>query len=546
MKNKKYSIQICIYLFLFFIWLPFKSQDQLYYNPATSGSSIAEFYKINADSSISYTRYSYGKGKEEISTGKNRNADKENWKKFLSSGKLTSSIKTATPEDFKKEMMLKRFSVKRYGETTPLYFYGNAVLHGLPNADRNMRLVYSTGSYRENANNLINKFELKEIHGVCFFIYQQHIYLLEKENLLKKIFYDGEVVTEDKKNVGNFVMASQLEVVEMGEKYGVHDRLGNVILPVEYQNVMICADAILAKKNNLWYFCDFFGVLLSKKGYRKILPLSVVDLEVVQDQTIQKNGGLLKYVVLDGKNLKTIDDIYAGHPKSNFAYQHGEYSVCGTRSGSYSSQSLNLQLNDNVFTVKEKTYFQNYPYTDLGNSERNFETEKIQRMKVDLDFGKIEFLQKEDEFSTYGYSNNRWVMLLKRTYQGKEFLYPVSFNKEIPDYYSFSKPYFEPHAFDKIEVKKVNTNLLPFQGDYNYYNLNYEDLMINNNFKSDAYFKVTDNGKFAFYSPLSRFMNNLEVKYTSLGDLENRFMRFSDCKGKTGWISEDGEEFYDL
>jgi hypothetical protein len=533
-------------LLMAFIWLPFKSQDQLYYNPATSGSNIAEFYKINADSSISYTRYFYGNGKEEISTGKNRNADKESWKKFLRGGKITSSIKTATPEDFKKEMMLKRFSVKRYGETQQLYFYGNSVLNGLPRAQANMRLLFSNGSYSQNADDFGNKFELKEINGVHFFIYQQHIYLLEKENLLKNIFPDGEI-TEDKQNVGNILMATQLEVVDMGEKYGVHDRLGNVILPVEYQSVMICADAILAKRNNLWYFYDFFGVLLSKKGYRKILPLSVVDLEVVQDQTVQKNGGLLKYIVLDGKNLKTINDIYAGHPKSGFAYQHGEYSVCGTRSGSYSSQSLNLQLKDNIFTVKEKNYFQNYPYTDLENSERNFETEKTQKMRISADFGKLEFLQKEDEFSTYGYSNNRWIMLLKRTYQEKEYLYPIAFNRESAGYYSFFKPYFEPHAFDKIEVKKVNINLLPFQGDYNYYyNLNYEDLMINNNFKSDVYFKVTDHGKFAFYSPLSRFMNNLEVKYTSLGDLENRFMRFSDDKGKTGWLSEDGEEFYDL
>ncbi len=40
-------------------------------------------------------------------------------------------------------------------------------------------------------------------------------------------------------------------------------------------------------------------------------------------------------------------------------------------------------------------------------------------------------------------------------------------------------------------------------------------------------------------------MNSLNIKYRTLGDWDNRFMKFSDEKGKKGWLSEDGEEFYD-
>lgn len=125
------------------------------------------------------------------------------------------------------------------------------------------------------------------------------------------------------------------------------------------------------------------------------------------------------------------------------------------------------------------------------------------------------------------------------------FLFPVSFIKETnPDFYSIRKPYFEPEAFDKIEVKIIDGRLLVLEGDYNQYNLKYENLMINNNFKENVYYKLTKNGKYAFYSPLNRFVNSLDVKYTMLDDLKNRFMRFSDENGE-GWLSEDGQEFYD-
>ncbi|MCY0970364.1 hypothetical protein ACM642_14880 [Chryseobacterium sp. CY353] len=544
MKNKKYSIQICIYLFLLLMWNPYKSQEILYYNTTSSGSKVAEFYKINSDSSIYYTRYHYRNGKEEMSTGREKNGDNEAWKRFLNNGKLISLVKTETPESFKTKMMHKTFLVEQYGEKKPLLFYGNTMIMGTPTISPNIKMIYPR-YITESGSGMSGNYQFREIHGIHFLIYQEGIYLLQNDKIIQNLFPIAKI-TSAASNTGNTQMSALLKVNDYNQKYSVSDNIGKTVLPAEFEDILICADAILAKKNNLWYFYDLFGKRISKKGYRKILPLAVTDITELVDQIQTKTGSALKYVVLDGKEVKVIDDIYKESKDSKFSFQYGELSVCGTRTGSYTSQSINLQLNDNKIIIKEKTYFQNYYFTDLDNANNYLQTEKTQEMALNSDFGKLEFFQKEDGFTSYGSVNNQWIMLLKRVYQEKEYLFPVSFIKETnPDYYSIRKPYFEPEAFDKIEVKIIDGRLLVLEGDYNQYNLKYENLMINNNFKENVYYKLTKNGKYAFYSPLNRFVNSLDVKYTMLGDLKNRFMRFSDENGKEGWLSEDGQEFYD-
>lgn len=135
---------------------------------------------------------------------------------------------------------------------------------------------------------------------------------------------------------------------------------------------------------------------------------------------------------------------------------------------------------------------------------------------------------------------------LKRVNKGKESFYPIKFTKEEAGYFSFYKPFSEPEPLDKIEVVETDYSLLYLQGDYDYtYEFHIEDLSVNNNFNPNIYFKITKDGKFGFYSPFSGFATNLRIKYKSLGNLEKRFMRFTDESGKSGWLSETNEEFYD-
>lgn len=136
-------------------------------------------------------------------------------------------------------------------------------------------------------------------------------------------------------------------------------------------------------------------------------------------------------------------------------------------------------------------------------------------------------------------------MLLKRVNNGKKFFYPIKFTKEA-GYFSIYKPFSESEPLDKIEIVETDYSLLCLQGDYDYtYGFRIEDLLVNNNFNPNIYFKVTKDGKFGFYSPFSGFVNYLKIKYKSLGNLENRCMRFTDENGKSGWLSETNEEFYD-
>lgn len=544
MKDLKPYTPLYILLFLI-MWHPYHGQETLYYNPSSSGTKVAEFYKINSDSSITYTRYSYANGKEEISEGMEKNIDAEVWKRFLKNGKIVSQLKTDTPEKFRAEMMHKTFMVERRGEKYPVMFYGNLMITDTPVISRYTRITYPRDGLVTGDVNY-SKYELKEINGVYFLIYQWAIYLLENDKILHHLFPEANI-QEAPSPAGNVAMASVLKVTVKDSLYGVSDNTGKTILLPGYEAVMICADAILAKKNNQWYFYDLFGKQMSKKGYRKILPLSIVDLNILVDKVQRKDGAALKYVVLEGKQVKIIDDIYKTSRNSRFVFNYGEMSICGTRTGSYTSQSINLLLNNNNIIIKERAYFQNYRFTDLDDVYNHFTIEKTQEIPMSSGVNSLKFFREEDAFTSYGFVNDQWIMLLKRVHQEKEYLYPVLFQRVTnPDYVFISKPYFEPEAMDKIEVKNTDHPLLVLEGDYIQYNIRYEDLNINNNFGTNHYYKLIKDGKYAFYSPLSRFVNTLNLKYSELGDLQNRFMRFTDEESnKKGWLSEDGEEFYD-
>jgi hypothetical protein len=67
-----------------------------------------------------------------------------------------------------------------------------------------------------------------------------------------------------------------------------------------------------------------------------------------------------------------------------------------------------------------------------------------------------------------------------------------------------------------------------------------------NNFYPEIYYKLHKDGKVGYYSPYSITLANVKIKYKKLDNLKERFMRFEDEEGKIGWLSEDGEEFYDM
>lgn len=529
------------YLLVFFFFLWMSSHCQTYFNTENSGSNVAEFFTVNQDSTISYTSYNYSNGKEEVFTGKRKFNDKKEWADFLNYSKPVSLIKTDTPEDFRKEMMHKTFLVERYGETISYMFYGNALIEGIPHLSKNISLSYP--KYSTLSNNSYDNYQLKQINGIHFFIYHQRVYLLKNENILQTIF-SGAKITNSSSNVGNVQISALLKVDDSNQMYGVSDNIGKVVLPKEFQDIMICTDAILGKKDNLWHFYDLFGKKLSKKGYRKILPLSLVEFTELIDKIQIKTGGALKYVVLEGKELKVIEDIYAESKESKFAYQYGIMSVCGTRSGPRYSQSIQIQLKENDIYLQENTYYENYP-TNIEDMEIS-KTEKTQKISVKPEFGQLSFLNKTDAVSAYSIKNNNLTILMKRIKGSKEALFPITIRAEIPDYYQLYKSYPETEFFDKIEPVQSVQPLLFLGGDYNeMFGLQNESVGINNNFNPFVYFKIVKDGKLGFYSPFSGFMNYIEPKYTSLGDLDKRFMRFVDVNGKTGWLCETNEEFYD-
>ena len=535
-----------------------KAQDKKYLLFRNGNS---EFYIYSFQKELTYKVDKYRADKEIkfIETRTETYKDKEEESRYLKDFQPLSSIKTDDAKEFEKYRN-KPFKVidKREKTTYSYCFYGSVFL--TDNVQR--EITYSgqatlpllcesfNNRQDEEAGKYSTKYYLQEVQGINFLVIGNNMFLFNADNLFKTVFGENEVVFTDKK-FANLFNAQVLKISQatMGDKigYGVNDDTNRVVLTAAFEKIIIAADAILAKENGLWYFYDFYGNRLLEKGYRKILPTRFNPNFVRHRPTYD---GVLIYSVLDGNEIKTVEDIYKKYKTSKFFNNLRDLAFCGTTTGMSRSEEFHFEFNEKEFALNHTTSYYRVAsfYPPLGSDWVRSEN----RYSFQNPFEGVSYINKDDKtflFQKSAESKPMVVVLKRKTKENKWIPFFITISeegKEFPfyhaDYYDLGKSENNPDAsYDEILDRKADMPLLNLKGDY-FCTYNFS----NSNFADNRYYKVRRGDKFGLYSPRSAFLKDVHIKYKKLDDLTMRFSRFEDENGKVGWLSEDGEEFYDL
>ncbi|MGH1519656.1 hypothetical protein [Chryseobacterium sp. JK1] len=520
-----------------------------------------EFRVYSFQKELTYKVEKYKAGKEielietKIETYKNQEEEHD----FLKGLLPLSSIKTDDVKEFDKYRNRSFKVIDKRDNTTDSYcFYGSFFLtdnvrRGRSYSDQLIlpELCEGVANKRnEEKENSEKKYYLQKIEGITFLVIERRIFLFDAKNLFKTIFGENEVVFTGT-NFANFFNSKALEIsqVSVGNKimYGVNDDTNRVVLPMEFEKIIISGDAILAKENGLWYFYDFYGNKLMEKGYRKILPATFNPKFTKHRPTYD---GLIVYSVLEGNKIKTVEDIYKKSKTSKFYNNLGELEFCGTTMGMSRSEKINFEFDEKEFTLN-----QTISYTGISSYHPPLGSDWIRKenkYSFQNPFEGVSYINKGDKEFLFQKSSESKPMVVVLKRKNKENKWTPFFvtiseeNKELPfylvNYYDLGRSESNPNSsYDEILDLKADLPLLNLKGDYACtYNFS------NSNFVSDSYYKVRNGDKLGLYSPRSTFLKDVKIKYTKLDDLTMRFSRFEDETGKAGWLSEDGEEFYDL
>ncbi|KAB1229103.1 hypothetical protein [Chryseobacterium viscerum] len=550
-------------LIIFAIFLSVvKAQDKKY---LLFHNGYREFYIYTFQKEFTYKIERYQLNNEielvETRTETFKNQEEENL--YLKDAQLISSVKTDDIKEFD-QFRNKPFKVidKREKTSYSYCFYGSLLL--TDNVQRQItysghitQLLYQENygyKLEEDASKYSLKYAFQKVEGINFFIVDGNIYLFRAKDLLKNMFRNSDVLFIDKKFATLF-NAQILKITKktIGDKivYGVNDDQDIAVLIPSFEKIMVCADAILAKENGLWYFYDFYGNKLIEKGYRKILPTRFNPNFIRHRPTYD---GLLMYVVLDGNEIKTVDEIYKKSKTSKFINNLRDFAVCGARMGMSRSEYVNFEFNEKEFTLNNKVFYYGVSsfHPPLASNEIRMEN----KYSFLNPFEGVSSINKDDEnvlFQKSTASKPMTVVLKRKTKENRFipfFLVVSEESKELPfyhvDYLGLTSQQNNSNSnsddsYDDILDLKADLPMLSLGGTY-YSSRDFS----NSNISLDRYYKLKREGKLGLYSPRSTFINDVEIKYKKLDDLTMRFSRFEDENGKVGWLSEDGEEFYDL
>ncbi len=561
-----------IYLLVLVLCCVFLNAQAKYYIYTNDGGDAIRIltYTIDHNYAIEELRSKNGKI-EQVASNYGRVTNAEEEQALFKNAKLVGDFKTDKFENFATyyNKTLKVVNNKTKKESR-FRFYGSHFLFedSQYNQYSSFRFSGSLPLYKseDKQNESFRDYEMRynfyTIYNINLILVGNKIYFFKIKELAGKMFPDSDVSFTDK-NFANSNIFFLLDVFSKpnpkgGDFYGVKEYLGKEILPAKFKKVLICADAILVKDNGLWYFYDFYGVKIIDKGFKKILPLHFEIPEYNNDKIEVTKKGITKYAVLEKNEVKVIGNIYEHSTNSEFiSLESYSVAVCGTRSGSYKESLYGFRTKNNTIEINQKIHFFNSDFKrHLVESDNNHISENKTSFQIKQDFGKIEYLNKSDSTKNfYKLLNERFVYFFKIKKEGKEGFYCINFNftsdRITPQYWNvFVNKDNDFNTtislFDKIEDFSSELSLLNLSGDYkDSFNLSLSN-DLDSNFYPQIYYKIWNDRKVGFYSPRSNYLGNVNIKYKTLEDIKNRFLRFEDFEGRKGWLSEDGEEFYDL
>ena len=113
---------------------------------------------------------------------------------------------------------------------------------------------------------------------------------------------DG-TLTNSRKEITPSTRDALIDIQKNGKK-GVYDLLGNMILPIQYDDIIFAGKCINASKDGKLQVFDLAGVNQSESSYRSIVKLENTQYSI----TINKNN---QYGVIDSNKVEVIENKYS-------------------------------------------------------------------------------------------------------------------------------------------------------------------------------------------------------------------------------------------
>ena len=129
-------------------------------------------------------------------------------------------------------------------------------------------------------------------------------YLITVENGKTGLYKNGQSIIKNEYESIEYDNTNQILAIEQNGKYGVYDLYGNMILPIQYDDLTFAGTIITATKDGKGLVFDANGNIKKDFNYTSIMPTKSNDYYI----TINNQG---KYGVVDSSNTTLIDNKYS-------------------------------------------------------------------------------------------------------------------------------------------------------------------------------------------------------------------------------------------
>lgn len=174
------------------------------------------------------------------------------------------------------------------------------------------------------------------------------VYLITYKSGKAGMLKNGQTILENEYENIEFDSTNQILALQKNAKQGVYDLSGNMILPLQYDEITFLGKYINGYKDDKLLVFDVSGILQSDDSYKSVMPVNDGKYSI----TIDKNN---KYGVIDNNKIVVIEN----------KYSYIEYAFDSYFAVSLDGKSGVIDVNSNIIIPIEKNVVQHINGTNI-------------------------------------------------------------------------------------------------------------------------------------------------------------------------------------
>ncbi len=200
------------------------------------------------------------------------------------------------------------------------------------------------------------------------------VYLITYNNGKAGILKNGQTLIENKYESIEFDGTNNILMLQQNAKQGVYDLEGNMILPIQYENITFAGKYINAYKDGKLLVFDVTGTLQSEDSYKSLITVANGKYSI----TMNRDN---KYGVIDSNKTNILENKY-----SYIEYAFDNYFIV-----SLDEKTGIVDGNNNIIIPIEKDIVQNIRGTNtiqvINSSDNTFElyNKKMEKVSTQTD-----------------------------------------------------------------------------------------------------------------------------------------------------------------